>query len=139
MSALVEHNWPGNVRKPQNFIERAVILSPGLVFRAPLDSLDRSGVCVSSEPKTLAQTEFDHILRAVRDTDRKIIGPVGAATRLGPKRTTLIGKMRKLGCRGQVRQAHTCLPGHCRSSKRKRNWRRRRMLSISFRARLLRC
>jgi transcriptional regulator of acetoin/glycerol metabolism len=97
MSALVEHNWPGNVRKLQNFIERAVLLSPGLVFRAPLDSLDRSGVFVSSQFKTLAPTEFDHILRAVRYTDRKIGGPVSAATRLGLKRTTLIGKMRKLG------------------------------------------
>jgi transcriptional regulator with GAF, ATPase, and Fis domain len=97
MSALVEHEWPGNVRELQNFIERAVILSPGLVLRAPIESLDRSGDYISSESKTLAQTEFDHILRAVREADWVIGGPTGAAKKLGLKRTTLIGKMRKLG------------------------------------------
>jgi transcriptional regulator with GAF, ATPase, and Fis domain len=97
MSALTEHDWPGNVRELQNFIERAVILSPGLVLRAPLESLDRSSECISSAPKTLAQMEFDHILTAVREADWVIGGPMGAATKLGLKRTTLIAKMRKLG------------------------------------------
>ncbi|AEU36490.1 sigma-54 interaction domain-containing protein [Granulicella mallensis] len=97
MSALVEHDWPGNVRELQNFIERAVILSPGLVLRAPLEGLDRPGECISSAPKTLAQMEFDHILQAVKETDWVIGGPMGAATKLGLKRTTLIAKMRKLG------------------------------------------
>jgi transcriptional regulator with GAF, ATPase, and Fis domain len=97
MSALVEHDWPGNVRELQNFIERAVILSPGLTLRAPLEGLNRPGECISSKPKTLAQMEFDHILRAVKETDWVIGGPMGAATKLGLKRTTLIAKMRKLG------------------------------------------
>jgi transcriptional regulator with GAF, ATPase, and Fis domain len=97
MSALVEHDWPGNVRELQNFIERAVILSPGLILRAPLEGLDRPEECISPKPKTLAQMEFDHILRAVKETDWVIGGPMGAATKLGLKRTTLISKMRKLG------------------------------------------
>jgi DNA-binding NtrC family response regulator len=33
MAALVHHSWPGNVRELQNFIERAVILSTGIVLR----------------------------------------------------------------------------------------------------------
>jgi transcriptional regulator with GAF, ATPase, and Fis domain len=97
MAALTEHDWPGNVRELQNFIERAVILSPGLVLRAPLESLDRSGKSMPSESRTLAQTEFDHILRVVKESDWVIGGPMGAATKLGVKRTTLIGKMRRLG------------------------------------------
>ena len=34
MDALVRYRWPGNVRELQNFIERAVILSPHAVLRA---------------------------------------------------------------------------------------------------------
>src|ERR1700694_1952639 len=36
MRALVRWSWPGNVRELENFIERAVILSPGSSLRAPL-------------------------------------------------------------------------------------------------------
>src|SRR5262249_54538308 len=36
MNALVRYNWPGNVRELQNFIERAVILSPHAILRAPV-------------------------------------------------------------------------------------------------------
>ena len=97
MSALAEHDWLGSVRELQKFIERSVILSPGLVLRVPLESLDRSGECISSIPKNLAQMEFDHILTAVTEADWVIGGPMGAATKLGLKRTTLIAKMRKLG------------------------------------------
>ena len=43
------------------------------------------------------QMEFDHILTAVREADWVIGGPMGAATKLGLKRTTLNAKMRKLG------------------------------------------
>src|SRR5580698_5496386 len=35
IDALVQYRWPGNVRELQNFIERAVILSPLTVLRAP--------------------------------------------------------------------------------------------------------
>jgi formate hydrogenlyase transcriptional activator len=36
MDALVPYSWPGNVRELQNFIERAVILSPTSVLSAPV-------------------------------------------------------------------------------------------------------
>ena len=35
MDALGRYQWPGNVRELQNFIERAVILSPHSVLSAP--------------------------------------------------------------------------------------------------------
>jgi formate hydrogenlyase transcriptional activator len=41
MEALVSYSWPGNVRELQNFIERAVILSPARVLRPPLAELRR--------------------------------------------------------------------------------------------------
>src|SRR6266852_1719929 len=36
MDAVAWHSWPGNVRELQNFIERSVILSTGVVLRGPL-------------------------------------------------------------------------------------------------------
>ena len=36
MRTLSQHNWPGNIRELQNFIERAVILSVGSVLEAPV-------------------------------------------------------------------------------------------------------
>src|SRR5277367_4715673 len=40
MDRLVRYAWPGNVRELQNFIERAVILSPRSVLRAPTSELE---------------------------------------------------------------------------------------------------
>ncbi len=40
MDALMRYPWPGNVRELQNFIERAVILSPHAVLRAPIAELE---------------------------------------------------------------------------------------------------
>ena len=37
MEVLKAHDWPGNIRELQNFIERAVLFSPGSVLRLPLD------------------------------------------------------------------------------------------------------
>jgi len=97
MRALAEYSWPGNIRELQNFIERAVIMSPHTSLVAPLDSLMLPERNVSAAPKTLAQAESNFILEAIKAADWVIGGPKGAARSLGIKRTTLIGKMRKLG------------------------------------------
>ena len=97
MEVLTEYDWPGNVRELQNFIERAVILSPGTELRAPQEDLDWSKQIFPSQPETLARAEFGHILKALKETGWVVGGPMGAARRLGLKRTTLIGKMRKMG------------------------------------------
>jgi formate hydrogenlyase transcriptional activator len=39
IEALRNYSRPGNVRELQNFIERALILSPGIVLRPPLAEL----------------------------------------------------------------------------------------------------
>jgi formate hydrogenlyase transcriptional activator len=46
---------------------------------------------------TLEDTEREHILKVLRETKGIVSGPNGAAARLGLKRTTLQGKMKKLG------------------------------------------
>ncbi len=100
MEALERWPWPGNIRELENFIERAVILSPGPVLRPPLSELtlpDEPPSQASGKISTLAAAEREHILRALREAQGVIAGPKGAAARLGLKRTTLNAKMRKLG------------------------------------------
>jgi formate hydrogenlyase transcriptional activator len=101
---LVRYHWPGNVRELQNFIERAVILSPLSVLRAPTSELElfhahgeantpRAGV----DPMTgLEEVERDHIVRALEASNWVVGGRKGAAERLGMKRTSLVYRMRKL-------------------------------------------
>ena len=98
MKALVRYSWPGNVRELQNFIERAVILTPGLMLQPPLAELDGSPRAASlAAAQTLEDAERPHILRALEGTHGVVGGPKGAATRLGLKRTTLRYKMERLG------------------------------------------
>jgi len=97
MQALVRWRWPGNVRELENFIERAVILSPGPVLRAPLAELELPAEPARSRSASLHDAERDHILRVLREAKGMISGPDGAAKRLGLKRTTLNSKLKKLG------------------------------------------
>jgi PAS domain S-box-containing protein len=97
MQALVRWRWPGNVRELENFIERAVILSPGPVLRAPLAELRLAAEPAESTSANLHDAERDHILRVLREAKGMISGPGGAAKRLGLKRTTLNSKLKKLG------------------------------------------
>ena len=98
MDALVRYRWPGNVRELQNFIERAVILSPHTVLRAPTSELEPfSGHKGSNRPMTgLDEVERDHIVRALELSNWVVGGRNGAAQRLGMKRTSLVYKMSKL-------------------------------------------
>ena len=98
METLVRYQWPGNVRELQNFIERAVILSPQALLRAPTSELEpfnshrQSNLPMSG----LAQVERDHILHALEASNWVIGGRNGAAERLGMKRTSLAYRMKKL-------------------------------------------
>jgi formate hydrogenlyase transcriptional activator len=98
MEVLKDYAWPGNVRELQNFIERAVILSPGTSLRAPLDELTQE--TIQSSPThlcTLEEMEREHVLRALKESNWVTGGPRGAAAKLGMKRTTLAYRIRKLG------------------------------------------
>jgi formate hydrogenlyase transcriptional activator len=98
MEALKTHDWPGNIRELQNFIERALVFSHESVLRLPLADLKRMTKQSSTGAShTLADADREFILGVLRETDGKIGGQSGAATRLGLPRTTLIYKMRKLG------------------------------------------
>ena len=121
MEALASYAWPGNIRELENFIERAVLLSPGKELRVtiselkPITAADDAGAdsssfhasvtpstSLTSSISTLEDAERQHILRALRQTEWRIAGSKGAAVLLGMKRTTLQARMRKLGIRRPV-------------------------------------
>jgi len=109
MDALVQYSWPGNVRELQNFVERAVILSPYSTLRAPISELEPLSIHKEScAPMSgLAEVEREHILRALAATNWVIGGRSGAAARLGMKRTSLVYRMKKLRITRRDSISHT--------------------------------
>jgi formate hydrogenlyase transcriptional activator len=97
MEALVNADWPGNIRELENFIERCVILTQGDELNVPRAELNRSaGRTAVTVASTFEQAERQAILDALKGTSGRIAGKGGAAERLGLKRTTLQNKMRRL-------------------------------------------
>jgi len=99
MAALKGHPWPGNVRELQNVVERAVILTEGDTLHIPALP---SRLPVQTDAMTWADAEREHIRHALEESNWVVGGRTGAAARLGLKRTTLIGKMRKRGLSRQT-------------------------------------
>ena len=98
VNRLTSHRWPGNIRELENFIECSVILTSDCTLRCPLARLRSAAQIDSSKPSdTLDDVSREHILRTLQQTRGVIMGPNGAAVRLGIKRTTLYARMRKLG------------------------------------------
>jgi formate hydrogenlyase transcriptional activator len=97
MNALMDWDWPGNIRELENLIERSVILTQGTVLRPPLAELQAPEAADAAANATLEAAEREHIARILRETRGVISGAHGAAAKLGLKRTTLQSKMQKLG------------------------------------------
>jgi len=111
MAKLRNYPWPGNVRELRNVIERAVIVSQGPKLHL-IDDLDSQALeldlhkqaarqDVFSDPgptaETLEQTEYNLIVRTLKNVHWKLEGPGGAAELLDLHPSTLRSKMRKLG------------------------------------------
>jgi formate hydrogenlyase transcriptional activator len=96
MAAIMSHDWPGNIRELQNFIERSVILTNGRELRAPIAELTNPDTH-DGVVRTLNDAHRALIIKILRETNWVVGGPKGAAAKLGLKRTTLITKMRRLG------------------------------------------
>jgi formate hydrogenlyase transcriptional activator len=103
MEALCRYHWPGNIRELQNVIERAVILSTDSTLNVDVADLK---ISKAGHPKTplngalhdvLEQSERQHILKALQQSNWVVAGPNGAAAHIGMKRSTLQLRMKKLG------------------------------------------
>jgi len=112
MRELQDYTWPGNIRELENVIERAVIVSKGPIIQVgewldkqlpstitdPIDSTPPSPA--ASDPtsfSSLEDIERQHILRVLDATKWRVAGEKGAAHLLGVNRSTLRGRMEKLG------------------------------------------
>lgn len=97
MEALVNADWPGNIRQLENFIERCVIFTQGDELNVLRAELKKPSVrSVASAAPSFEQAERQAIIDALIAASGRIAGKGGAAERLGLKRTTLQNKMNKL-------------------------------------------
>jgi len=97
MEALVNADWPGNIRQLENFIERCLIFTQGDELNVLRAELKKPSVrSLASAAPSFEQAERQAIIDALIAASGRIAGKGGAAERLGLKRTTLQNKMNKL-------------------------------------------
>jgi formate hydrogenlyase transcriptional activator len=105
--ALEAYEWPGNVRELENFLQRALILSPGPELELPdpprssPGRLARAATATSAAPGRFEDEVRALIERALSHAGGRVYGPGGAAALLGLRPTTLQGKMKKYGVGAQ--------------------------------------
>jgi DNA-binding NtrC family response regulator len=111
MAVLQSYPWPGNIRELRNVIERAVIITQGskLQLSDSVESLSLgagphlpgipfdSHLTKETATETLEQSEYNLILRTLKQVYWKIEGRGGAAELLKIHPSTLRTRMKKLG------------------------------------------
>jgi two-component system response regulator PilR (NtrC family) len=109
LAALVDYDFPGNVRELENIIERAVTLEPGeRITRASMPELTRRSRAASATPDGFPDEGLD-LERVVADYERELIGKAlerahgvrkSAAKLLGISFRSLRYRLAKLGFDG---------------------------------------
>lgn len=101
MDALMEYDWPGNIRELENIIERAMILSRSSSLEygdwIPTEKLNGPDNGKPFPSAKLDEVEKNHIIETLKKTGWKVSGEKGAAKILGLNATTLEARMKKLG------------------------------------------
>jgi transcriptional regulator with GAF, ATPase, and Fis domain len=108
MATLSNYSWPGNVRELRNVIERATIITRGPKFmladrledstpESEYHEIDTGELLGDGDSETLAQSEYNLILRTLKKVHWRIEGPSGAAELLRVHPSTLRSRMKKLG------------------------------------------
>jgi PAS domain S-box-containing protein len=101
LQLLQSYPWPGNIRELQNIIERSVIVCETEIFTVDESWLSaqshdgRSGGKLYLSQK-LAAREKEVIEEALRESQGRVFGPLGAAAKLGIARSTLESKIQSL-------------------------------------------
>ncbi|MFY9942127.1 MAG: sigma 54-interacting transcriptional regulator [Desulfobacterales bacterium] len=96
MEALQHYAWPGNARELRNIVEHAMITGSGGTLQLRPPSPVPANIPIEGR---LEEVERRHILGVLEKTGWRLTGKNGAAEVLGLKRTTLQGRMKKLGIR----------------------------------------
>lgn len=99
LATLEKYDWPGNVRELEHVIERSVILATSDEITDIQLSYDESAATADAAGalETLEEMERKHIVKALRLTNGRVAGKMGAAEILGIQPQTLYSKMKKLG------------------------------------------
>ncbi|HTD98168.1 MAG TPA: sigma-54 dependent transcriptional regulator [Mucilaginibacter sp.] len=100
IQAMVNYNWPGNIRELENLMARAVLLTNGPIvnsLRLPGQGKGATTGAPLVRIKTMIEIERDHILSALERCHWKIYGQGGAADMLELNPSTLNSRMKKLG------------------------------------------
>jgi formate hydrogenlyase transcriptional activator len=103
--ALSRYHFPGNIRELSNLLERAAILSDGIIeaphlnLSPPAPSTPPPSTQESPALVSLAENERRYLTRVLEATQGRIYGEGGAAEIAQLPPTTLQSRMKKLGLR----------------------------------------
>jgi tetracycline 7-halogenase / FADH2 O2-dependent halogenase len=122
LRALEQYHWPGNVRELENLVERAVLSADGGILKIVPPSIrvepsisinDTAPEIATVTPAngarrllSLTENEEAHIRMVLRHTGGRISGPRGAAAILGVPASTLRSRIKKLGLKIHLDDAH---------------------------------
>ncbi len=104
LQKLVEYDWPGNIRKLKNIIERAMILSNSALLTIDDAFFPSHSPGQENGPSTkLKDLERLRIQQALKVCEWRIDGPLGAAKQLGLNPSILRSRLKKLGIKRERR------------------------------------
>ncbi|MEH6703476.1 MAG: sigma 54-interacting transcriptional regulator [Galbibacter orientalis] len=102
IDALMNYNFPGNIRELENLIERAVIIENGSTLNPGNWIPELSATATSSDFKSFEESQKDYIVKVLDHTDWRVSGPNGAAKILKINDKTLFAKMKRLGIEKEI-------------------------------------
>lgn len=98
--ALLDYQWPGNIRELENVIARSVLLTTGTVLNTlllPVTQNKPTDTIATNTSKKIYENERDYIVAMLKRCSGKIYGEGGAAELMDINPSTLVSRMKKLG------------------------------------------